>query len=454
MHALPLLLLAACTPTAPKLDDSAPFGDTAPVKPASFSEVSASLSQAIPAVVTVSFVLEGGAGEPWVRFGPAAEDERYETLAVEQQDGSWSAILVGCPPSTTCSYAAGRGETQDQEREITTGEGPDWVKIEGEPTGAQSRGFVLTTALSEKNGGLILDMQGRPVWWYAAPEGDAGGLSTCARLAPDGRSVWFNQFDLGDHGPIESSPARLVQVALDGSWHQLHPLPDNHHDFTLLDDGGLVWLGLEDREIQGELVRGDRLVQRTPAGDERDLWNGWDSLEFDPEQLHESPPGYWTLANHLERDGEDWAISFKNLDTIIGIDGSDGSERWRLGQEQPAIAPDPPFAGQHGFTLLDGSILLFDNGGSPVNSRLLELGLDPDATTAAKHWDHDNGARTLILGDVVRLANGNTIAAWGTAGLIEEVTADGAVLTRISVGRGDNLVPVGFIEYRESIAPR
>jgi len=449
------LFLMACGPEDPLTDDT---DGAIPVDPASFGAVSATLSDAIPAVVVVNFEVEGGAGEPWVRFGPANEDTRYLTTADEQDDGSWQAILVGCPTQTTCSYAPGRGEAQGDSAEITTGEAPDWVGIEGEPTGHQSAGFLLTTVMSSKRAALILDLQGRLVWWYAVPDPDSGGLTTRASLAPDGRSVWFNQFDLGSSEPIEDSQAGLVQVALDGSWHEILALPDNHHDFYLFDDGSVAWLGLEEREINGEPLAGDRLVKRSPTGAEQVLWSGWDSFAFDPDSHHESPPGYWTLANHLERDidaGEDaWAIGFKNLDTIVGIDGSTGDERWRLGKEEPAIDPDAPFAGQHGFTLLDDSILLFDNQGAPGISRVLELTLDTSATSSDTLWEYANGSNALILGDVLRTERGSTMIAWGQAGIIEEIAADGSVVAEIQFTRNEFTPPIGFLEYQESIGPR
>ena len=457
MRTLSLLpfFLMACGPNNPLTDDT---DGAIPADPASFGTLSATLSEAIPAVVVVNFEVEGGAGEPWVRFGPADEDTRYQTTADEQDDGSWQAILVGCPAQTICSYAPGRGEAQGDSGEIATGTAPDWVEIQGEPTGDQSAGFLLTTVMSSERAALILDLQGRLVWWYPVPDLDGGGLTTRASLAPDGRSVWFNQFDLGSSEPVDQRQARLVQVALDGSWHEILTIPDTHHDFHLSDDGSVVWLGLEEREVEGEPLQGDRLVRRDATGEEEVLWSGWDSFTYDPESQRNSPPGYWTLANHLEQDsavGDDaWAIGFKNLDTIIGIDGVSGDERWRLGKEEPAIDPDTPFAGQHGFTLLDDSILLFDNQGAPGVSRVLELTLDTSATSSDTLWEHDNGSRTLILGDVLRTESGRTMIAWGEAGIIEEIAVDGTIVTDIRFTRDEFIPPIGFLEYQESIGPR
>ncbi len=463
MRVIPLLLLAACSPSSePTLDstspgeDTADSGETTPTIPASFELLDASLSETIPAVVVLSFEVQDGAGETFVRFGPTDEEPRWVATPVQQDDGRWRAVLVGCPPETRCSFELGRGGELDEPREITTGEGPSWATSRVETAGESSLGFVLTTTFASDGAALILDLQGRIVWWWTVPDREGGGLVTRASLAPDGRSIWFNQFDLGSTEPTETFGARLIQVALDGSSELLLPLPDNHHDFALLDDGSLVWLGLDEREIEGELVRADRLVQRAADGTDVEIWNGWDSLELEPGQLEFFPPTYWTLGNHLKRDGEDgWAMSFKNLDTIIAID-PEGQERWRLGQEEPALEPDLPFASQHGFTLLDDGVVLFDNQGSVEGSRLLEQTFDFDAERAETTWEHSNGDFSLILGDVLRLDNGHTLAAWGQRGLLEELDAAGETIFGVTLEHSDGSGPltIGFLEYQESIGPR
>jgi hypothetical protein len=454
-----LLLLAACTPRTPAPgDDTAPdtADSVAPADPASFSEVTAATSEAIPAVVIVDFVAEGGAGEPWVSFGPADETTRYTAVVDTLDDGSYQAVLVGCPATTDCAYTVGLGQDEDEEREITTGAGPDWAQITADERGAHAEGFVLTVALTEVRGALILDMQGRLVWWWALPDALPTDLTSRLLLAPDGRSLWFNRFTLNSQAPIEESTAALVQVALDGSWEQIHPIVDSHHDFYLLDDGGLVYLGLEDREVEGELIRGGRLVHRDADGVDSELWNAWEVLTWDPENDLDSPPTYWTLLNHLERDPAtgDWIFSVRNLATLIRIDGDTGEQIWRIGKEDPTHAADATFAGQHGLALLDDGLLVFDNSGDPVGSRVLEFTIDDDAGTATTTWSHASSETSIILGDAARLDDGNTLIAWGQGGSIEEVAPDGTLLNRLTLTNEGRLFPVGFIEYRESIGPR
>jgi hypothetical protein len=464
MHLLALLLLA-CDPADQPGDsipddsqlpvdsgDSGDSGDSAVPEPAVFGEVEAQLADAIPAVVVVDFELEGGQGSPWVRFGPEAEQARYTVAAEPADDGHWRATLVGCPPETRCAYTVGDGTDEDQERSIDTGPGPDWLELSAVVHREPEPGFLLVPALAGRRGAVILDHRGRPVWWYTVPDIAAGGLVTRASLDPDGRSVWFNQFDMGFEGEIEDYPSQLVQVALDGSEHTQFPIPDTHHDFHLLDDGGLMWLGLEDRFFDGERVRGDRLVLRTAAGEERELWNGWETLDYDEEGPHTMA---WTIANHLERDpggGEDgWAISFKNLDTIVGVDARTGEITWRLGQEEPATAPRPPFQGQHGFTLLDDGIVLFDNSGDPAGSRVLELAFEPGDERATGRWEHPGPQRSLILGDALRLDDGTTAIAWGEGGVVEWLDAEGEPMLEVSFLRGTEPHAIGFLEFQPLI---
>lgn len=447
-----LLLLLACNGG---VDETAPAGeagrtDTAPPTPATFSGVEAELSETIPAVVIVRFEVEGGAGEPWVRFGPASEQGRYAVVADEQDDGSLRAVLVGCPATTDCAYTVGKGDEEGPEEHITTGEGPTWVETEVELEGDPSPGFLLTAALTPQRGAVILDAAGRLVWWWPMPKGGPSDLVTRVLPSPDGRSVWFNQFTLASQQPIGDSDARFVQVALDGSWEAEHLVPDNHHDFHLLDDGSLLWLGVEDRQVDGKLIRGCRLVKRSALGDEIELWNAWDSFDYDAKRHDTTPPTYWTLANHLERaeGGDGWVISLRNLATLVHVD-EEGNVAWRFGQEDPDIEPDTPFAGQHGFDLLDDGLLLFDNGGDPVASRVLEFQLDVAGGTATTSWSHLGEATTIILGDVLRRSNDHTVIAWGQDGRIEELDASGSTLWQLTVQHQERPYPIGFLEHAE-----
>ncbi len=447
MRALTLSLLCCAACGGPEDSDS---GEKLP---ALFSLLEASTSETIPAVVLLHFEVQGGRGETRVEFGPQDGSFRYQAEASEQEDGSWRAVLVGCPPLSTCEYQLQRGDEADERRELETGEGPDWVDVLGEISGEELPGFLVTTSMSGTRGALIIDMQGRPVWWWTIPDFTGGGLTTRAHLAPDGQAVWFNQFDLGDTEPAHESNYRLFEIALDGSVERIHPLPDHHHDFHLLDEGGLAYIGVEDRDIEGELIRACRLVEWRDGAEIREIWNAWDHFEYDAERHEVEPPTYWTLANHLEPVDDGWIISLRNLDSVLGID-TEGRHQWMLGHEPGATPANPSFGGQHGLFRSDDSLLIFDNAGNPASSRVLEFPFGDSGPEPQARWEHRSSYQTLILGDVLRLDSGHTLVAYGQNGIIEEIDDEGTVYRTIRLEREGDTSPVGFLEYVDRVGPR
>ena len=54
------------------------------------------------------------------------------------------------------------------------------------------------------------------------------------------------------------------------------------------------------------------------------------------------------------------------------------------------------------------------------------------------------------FGDALRLADGDTIAVWGSAGVIDRVDADGALRTRFSGGLG---TAFGYAQWLDDLQP-
>ncbi len=96
------------------------------------------------------------------------------------------------------------------------------------------------------------------------------------------------------------------------------------------------------------------------------------------------------------------------------------------------------FDGQHTVRVLpNGHLLIFDNGWthSPPTSRAVEYAIDRVCKTATMVWQYS--ARPPIFNDftgaVQRLANGNTVVAWTREGMVDEVRADGTLLSRTTL---------------------
>ncbi len=120
--------------------------------------------------------------------------------------------------------------------------------------------------------------------------------------------------------------------------------------------------------------------------------------------------------------------------------------------------------GEHGFHILavDDIVLFNNNTAAPLGSTTswgtaagddsgsiaLELKLDTTAKTAMQVWSYKASPKqdTMVLGDVQRLPNGNTMVDYATKGVIQEVDSSGNLLQTISTQTN-----FGYIQKRATL---
>jgi hypothetical protein len=145
----------------------------------------------------------------------------------------------------------------------------------------------------------------------------------------------------------------------------------------------------------------------------------------------------------FDRDGG-IIVSYRNLDAIVKIDPVTHAIVWQLGgaRNQFRFVGDPlgGFGGQHNAQILpNGHLLVFDNGTThtPQTSRAVEYALDPIAGTATMVWQYlpQPPVFNYFTGSVQRLGNGNTVVSWTLTGIVDEVTPDGSLRSRVQIVR-------------------
>ncbi|HEX6277382.1 MAG TPA: aryl-sulfate sulfotransferase, partial [Polyangiaceae bacterium] len=233
------------------------------------------------------------------------------------------------------------------------------------------------------------------------------------------------------------------------------PIPLLAHDFVEHADGTLGALVLEDREgADGEMVRGNKVVEVAPDGTRTDVWTTWDC--FDPME-HPGNDGNtgWTFTNALDYDAVDdvYLVGIRNFDSITRVNRQTGECEWVLGDVGATIEIDTlsaTFHHQHQFQMFGtctpdrtGSpchLLVMDNEGSLVEneSRILEYEVDFETNVATEVWSHvsDPSVFTYVLGEPTRYSNGDTFINWSTAGQMERVTETGEVVWKLNSGSG------------------
>ncbi len=427
-----LAFLLAPLTGCPTDDDDSTAGD-APV----ISDVEAEVSDTVTMVVTVRWTtdvktlghVEFGVGEALDLSTPV------QPLATSHE-----VTLLGLPGDSEASYrivAESTGGVTDGEiRSITTGPLPPELP-NPTVTGSGHDGYMAVPLLGSVSGVTVLDAAGKIVWFHLY-EGELDLFR--ARLSHDGESVLFNAADVSDE---PSADTEIVRISLDGSSVTGVTIPWLAHDFVELPDGTLTAIALDIREVDGEDVRGDKLIEVAPDGTQTEIWSTFDC--WDPaEVVGTDPESGWTWTNAIDYDpvADDYYVGIRNLSSIVKIDRETGACEWALGGAAATLemaGGSSGFLHQHQFQVVGDSVVVFDNdGGAGLASRAIEYALDLDAGTAEQTWSYtaDPPIYSFVLGDVNRFEDGDTLITWSVLGQIDRVTEAGESTWRLNTSMG------------------
>jgi len=242
------------------------------------------------------------------------------------------------------------------------------------------------------------------------------------RLDERSRLVWT--YDGGVHHDIDAldDGTVLVLTRRAGLVERIHPDRPILEDFlTWLDDGGrelrsLSLLECAERSpfwnlFEEGMARYFEKVAAFGGGDETEGGNLWGDV-FHTNSVQR-------LGGALEETSRVFAaghvlVSVRNLDLLAIVDPDEGQVVW---------ARRGTWRAQHEPVLLDGgTLLLFDNMGTPRRSAVLEI----DPLTGDVLWsyraDEPDVFYSQRAGSVQRLPNGNTLVVESNAGRAFELT--------------------------------
>lgn len=425
-----LLALLACK------DDRKSGSDTSNFDFPTVSALSATVSDEISSVVTITWTTDAPA-RGFVEFGEgyALSTPLETTAAIEHK-----AILLGLTPSTTAPWrvvlAEGNDRWEGEDQTVTTGTLPP--ELAGlTVTGSGNNAWMAVPVLGTNKVATIIGPEGKFVWWWF----DERDLDTYrVRLSNDGTHVLYNAASIsGD--PAENSA--IVEVAIDGSEESTIEVPLLAHDFVELPDGTITAIVVEFRELDGEQIRGDQLVEIAPDGTQTVVWSAWDCFDPTVDWGDDSDFG-WTFANALDYSEADdaWLLSIRNFSTIVQIDRASGTCDWAFGTTGATFGPasgSATFLHEHQFERNGDRLLVFDNeGASGSVSRVVEYDFDPDQEKAEEIWSYtaDPSVYSFVLGDVHRFDDGDTLVTWSVGGQIDRVDAAGTVKWRVNAPLG------------------
>ena len=289
-----------------------------------------------------------------------------------------------------------------------------------------------------QDGPMILDDQGRIVWFHPTPNREeATDFRVQTYKGRPALTWWQGRLSGGDgrgEGVIYSENYRpLTRVrmgnGLDADLHEFELTPQGTalllaYDTVYRPEGRVTQAVVQEVEIDSGLVRFEwhsvghvatsESFRGKPKGDAR-----WDYMH----------------ANSVALDAEgNFIVSARQTHTVYRISRRTGDVLWRLGGKHSdfTLGPGVQFGLQHDARPQpDGSLTIFDNSASPPlrkQSRAITVRLVGRTATLARALTHPNGLLSATQGSVQTLANGNTFVGWGSKRWFSEYDASGNLI--------------------------
>jgi len=410
----------------------------------SVTVTSADLSPTIGTVGIVEFSSDlAGQNDAFIEFG---ETTSYGLWAPVDFAGSNRTLLLGMPANTEHHYrvlvVSDGAYCYGPDQTITTGGlaagGPNHITPEaGGSSAPKTPGFFLT---SDFNGQwiYIFNQDGRIVWFYEAPFGQISR----ALMSFDGKKMYARTLNVG-----RMEQAAFLEINMDGSEPLQINLPTSHHDFTVTDDGHVVYIRKTPTSTCDSLYR-------HPIGASDD---SGDTLLFDVEQAFPTDDGQGGIGgeschtNSVHFNVRDGSVTASDLNHNAYLKVSSAGElEWVLGSADSTFSGDgTEWDRQHGHHLFAEDTLLFFNNGpmQSADSVMREVTLNvgqSTATYAAFSYQSEYGSSTM--GDVQRLPNGNTFVTYSNDGMVQEVGPDEQPVQSFDLSTG-----TGYGQFRPSL---
>jgi hypothetical protein len=263
------------------------------------------------------------------------------------------------------------------------------------------------------SGPVIVDRDGNVVWYFRT-EGDIHGVVQRA-----GGSFVF--LDTG-HGLLEVSSAGEILARLEDSAERTI-----HHDVEETRAGLLLFLAREWQVLDGDSIHGETVWSWDPStGRTERRWSAFE--HFDPRRDRgvRSADRNWLHGNSLsEGPRGNLVVGLSFLDQVVSIAPDFGAIEWRMGGPGATHSVrGEPFSGQHAASeVAPGRVLLFDNGFSRgeapgfvgAYSRAVEYEMRGGEAHPVWAFRSPGSTWSRVVGSAERLANGNTLVAFGAA---------------------------------------
>ena len=380
------------------------------------------------------------------------------TAPVDLTVQNYRTLLLGMKQNKTYNYRItatnSSGDCQSPNYTIDTGSvltGLPTIKVNNKSTASPLfGGFLITGQFVQSPSGnkspvYILDGDGEYVWAVKVNTSVTG-----ARMSYDGNYMWINA--VNTPGPSDQSVHR---VAMDGTGDQdlSSKFVGLNHQLTILPDETVAFYAYNSS------AGCDDIKEYNPTtGNVTTIINAGAAEGSGVTACHCNNIQYSSFG------GED-ALVFSDLDNqvVVKVDRKTKKVVWVLNGTKSTFSGFSWQGGEHGLHLLAvDRLLVFCNnsknfsmtgsspGGTGDGSIAYEVSLDLKGMKASSPWSYkaSPGIQNDIMGDLQRLPNGNTIIAYSTKGVVQEVSSSGTLLQELDLPAGGAF---GYIEKRATL---
>jgi len=278
----------------------------------------------------------------------------------------------------------------------------------------------------------IMDRQGRIVWYYADPASNA--TSSFQRIARDGEYIWIEKRAFSGNAQLG-----VLKMTLDWSYMEEIPVPRLADAIDVTTDGSLLY------NVDRQGGQDAELREMTRAGQVRSIWNCTDTFGANFE--------CYSNTINWNPSADTVVMSFPYQNTVVEIDRRSGALVGQYGDAAGSYTFSPSswqFEFQHFANISrDGTLIVsshmpgFAVTENPVQGQhaFMEFEIDRQNRRLIEKWIYNEGPEwAMYKGMALRLEGGNTLANYGTGGVIREITPDKrtAFLVKFDSERGND----------------
>jgi hypothetical protein len=407
------------------------------------SDVTVAVHDDVNTILVVDWTQTVAADETWLEFSFEA-DNLMSSRPKPGGAGAHRDVVLGVPGDTpvTIRVVSKQGTTRCATRDYmgTTDPVPSGMPVptisDYDPERASPDRWLFG-AVEDSEGGVaneyylntfwlyIMDRQGRIVWYYADPATLA--TSSFQRIARDGGYIWLEKRCFGCSNFRES----VLKMTLDHSYEEEIEVPGLADAIDVTDDGSLLY----DAE--------DELREMTRDGDFLTIFSC-------PDHFGQRFICYTNTINWNPTD-DTVMMSYPEENTVIQVNRQTGAVVGQYGDASGSYSFAPPlttppsewgFGFQHFPNITkDGTLIISSHmpGYTASNTTptanqhaFLEFQIDRTNERLTEKWRYTEGPEwPRAKGMAIRLPNGNTLANYGTGGVIREITPDKDTVFRV-----------------------